>query len=199
MEMIVCGIEAKRIVDRGFLIGPYCPIYGVCSILMILLLNKYLSDPIALFVMATLICSIIEYLTSYYMEKIFHVRWWDYTHKKFDINGRICLTNSILFGLLGLFLMYMANPFIKGLIISAPNILTYIITIILFIIFVIDVSVSFNIINKFKLAVDDVRKDYTEEISKKVQEVLRNRSKLSKRLVNAFPNININNIKKRGD
>ena len=200
MEVIVCSFHEKKLVNRGFLIGPYCPIYGVCSILMILLLNKYLNDPIALFVMATLICSIIEYLTSYLMEKLFHVRWWDYTHMKFNINGRICLSNSILFGALGLLLMYIINPFLKTSILLIPNIVIYVISTVLFIIFSVDVCVSFNVINKFKLTVDNVKKDYTEEISKKVRETLYKKSLLIKRLANAFPNIHIiNKNKKRGN
>ena len=70
MEMIVTVIEDKEVVNRGFLVGPYCPIYGVCTIAMILLLNK-VTNPILLFILSIIICSIGEYLTSYILEKIF--------------------------------------------------------------------------------------------------------------------------------
>ena len=103
MEMIVTLITDKEIVNRGFLIGPYCPIYGTCSILMILLLNR-ITDSILLFVLSIIICSVGEYLTSYLMEKIFKARWWDYSRMKFNLNGRICLRNCLFFGILG-FLM----------------------------------------------------------------------------------------------
>lgn len=114
MEVVCKLIQYKKFVDRGFLIGPYCPIYGVGALLITFFLNKYVQDPVVLFVMAVVVCGILEYLTSYFMEKIYHARWWDYSSKKFNINGRICLSNLIAFGILGMFIMYISNPFLIG-------------------------------------------------------------------------------------
>ncbi len=75
MEVICKLIQYKKFVDRGFLIGPYCPIYGVGALLITFFLNKYVQDPVVLFVMAVVVCGILEYLTSYFMEKIYHARW----------------------------------------------------------------------------------------------------------------------------
>lgn len=191
IEIIVCSYQQQKVVDRGFLIGPYCPIYGFSSLLMIFSLNKYIDDPLALFVMATLICTIMEYLTSYFMEKIFHARWWDYTHMKFNINGRVCLTNSIGFGVLGLILMYLINPLVSHLLNSIPNVLFIIIALILLIIFITDVIISFNIITKLKITGDKISKDKTEEITRMVKETIKNKSRLYNRLINAFPDIKI--------
>ena len=189
VEVIDTYIIKRKFVNRGFLIGPYCPIYGYGSILMIIFLNKYLQDPIALFVMAVFICSILEYFTSYIMEKLFKARWWDYSNRKFNINGRICLETLIPFGIGGCFIMYILNPFI----VSILNIINFkilnILTILLFIIFIIDNIVSFNIILNVKNITSSIRKDSTEEITKMVKDVLRNKSILSKRLVNAFPHL----------
>ena len=69
MEVICKLIQYKKFVDRGFLIGPYCPIYGVGALLITFFLNKYVQDPVVLFVMAVVVCGILEYLTSYFMEK----------------------------------------------------------------------------------------------------------------------------------
>ena len=77
IEVIYTFITDKKIVNRGFLIGPYCPIYGVGCLLIIILLKKYTDDFIVLFIMSMLICSLLEYLTSYVMEKLFNARWWD--------------------------------------------------------------------------------------------------------------------------
>ena len=74
MEVIGKLIQYKRFINRGFLVGPYCPIYGTGAILITFLLKKYVSDPFALFVMAILVCGTLEYLTSYFMEKIYHAR-----------------------------------------------------------------------------------------------------------------------------
>ena len=88
MEIIDNIIVKHKIVNRGFLLGPYCPIYGFGCLSLIFFLSNYKSDPIILFFMAIVICSILEYSTSYIMEKLFKLRWWDYTDKKFNINGR---------------------------------------------------------------------------------------------------------------
>lgn len=187
VDIIGDYLQNERIVNRGFLIGPYCPIYGTGALLIIIILSKYSNDLLVLFIMSVLVCSILEYLTSYVMEKLFHTRWWDYKTMSFNINGRVCLSNSIIFGLLGVLLVYFINPFIYNLIIKIPNVLFVIILGILFLIFITDVIISFNIITKIKVTADNLRKDSTEEISKKVREILSNKSILSRRLVNAFP------------
>ena len=122
MEVTKTLIDKKKFVNRGFLIGPYCPIYGFGALLITFLLKKYTADPIALFIMAIVVCGILEYLTSYFMEKIFHARWWDYSQKKYNINGRVCLDTIIPFGLLGMFIMYVSNPFLIEKLESLPEI-----------------------------------------------------------------------------
>ncbi len=185
----ICGnyIDVKEFKNRGFLIGPYCPIYGVASIFMLYFLSKYQNDIIVLFVMSVLVCSVIEYFTSYIMEKLFHARWWDYSKIPFNINGRICIPYSIIFGVLSLLLVEFINPFVVNILITIPKIALITGGIILFILFAVDVIVSFSIINKLKITADNIRKDKTEEITKKVREVLSKKSILFRRLLNAFP------------
>lgn len=188
IEEIDILILQKKVVNRGFLIGPYCPIYGFGSLFIILFLNKYLDDPIVLFFMTMISCGILEYLTSFIMEKIFKTRWWDYSDEKFNINGRICLETLVLFGIGGLVISYLAQPFIMSILTLIPANILNIIAIILSIIFIIDNIVSFKIILNFKLVATNIRKDYTEEITAKVREVLKKKSIFSNRLVKAFPN-----------
>lgn len=183
MEVVITLIKERKIVDRGFLIGPYCPIYGTGCLLLITLLNKYKNDPLTLFIMTILVCSILEYTTSYVMEKLFKARWWDYTRFKFNINGRICAETMILFGILGVLVVYYLNPFLLK-IINTNTILFTIMTII----FITDVSISFGIITNLKTTINDITKDSTEEITKKVRETLKQRSYFHKRLIKAFPN-----------
>ena len=109
-----CILE-KKIIDRGFLIGPYCPIYGCGTLGMILYLEQYKDNIITVFFLAVIICSILEYLTSYLMEKIFNARWWDYSDEKFNLNGRICGKNALLFGLGGVIIIYIAHPLLKNI------------------------------------------------------------------------------------
>lgn len=186
MEMIACYFSTKKWVDRGFLIGPICPIYGCGCILIILLLTKYIDDPFVLFVMAMLICSLLEYFTSYIMEKLFKARWWDYSHKKYNINGRVCLDNILAFGILGLLMMFVINPFIVKMLGYVNVKILNIISLVLFIVFIVDLVVSLKIISSFKNVAKSIHKDSTEEITKKVKEILSKRGKLYKRLVSAF-------------
>lgn len=198
IEVTCKKIESGKFVNRGFLIGPYLPIYGCGGVIITLSLNKYYDSPITLFVMAMFICAILEYVTSYILEKLFNARWWDYTKYKFNINGRICLETMIPFGLLGCLIIYILNPiFQKFLSLMSDNTIN-VLSIILFIIFVSDLLISVKVMSKFKNITMQFRnKDNTEEITKKVKETLQKDSFLSKRLVDAFPGVKavISNIK----
>ena len=80
MEVCCKLWQFHRFINRGFLIGPYCPIYGFGAVLVTALLSPYAGSPAAVFVLAMVVCGTLEYLTSYLMEKLFHARWWDYSH-----------------------------------------------------------------------------------------------------------------------
>ena len=191
IEIINEFITEKRYVNRGFLIGPYCPIYGCGAIFMIVLLTRYLGDPIVLFIMAIVICFILEYFTSYIMEKIFKARWWDYADRKYNINGRVCLETLVPFGIGGLIIMYLVNPFIMSIITKIPILTVKIISMILFVIFILDISISFNIIFKFRNITKKQERDNTAEITVKVKEILSKKSWFGKRLIKSFPGLKI--------
>ena len=189
LEVIEQPLQHKKIVNRGFLVGPYCPIYGWGALTITILLKRYLYDPIALFVFALIICSILEYATSYVMEKLFKARWWDYSNKKFNINGRICLETMIPFGLLGVFISYVSNPFFITIYETIDETALDIITIILFIIFLADNIISSKVISNVTIEGRKFAKDNTEEITRKVREVLLNKDWLTRRLMEAYPNL----------
>lgn len=202
VETAFVSIQNKKFVDRGFLIGPYCPIYGFGGLAITLFLKNHISYPIIIFLMAVIMCGLIEYFTSYLMEKIFKARWWDYSHRKYNINGRVCLETLIPFGLLGCFVTYISNPFLlKNLnLLSQTNLI--IISSIVGFIFLIDIIISFNVISAVKSTVSNINKgaikDNTEEISKKVKEILKSKSLLGKRLMEAYPDLQAI-IKKKKD
>lgn len=196
IEVIYTFIVDKKIVNRGFLIGPYCPIYGVGCLLIIILLKKYTDDFIVLFIMSMLICSVLEYLTSYIMEKLFNARWWNYSNRKFNINGRVCLETLIPFGIFGSFILLVVNPFVVSIFSKIPNNIFKVIAILIFIIFVIDEVVSYIIINKLNISTSEITIDNTEEITQKVKEYISKNSKLGKRLMKSFPDLKIKQLKK---
>ncbi len=193
MEVTLQIIQKHKFADRGFLIGPYCPIYGCGGLLITLFLSGLHDHPVALFSMAILISGILEYATSYIMEKIFHARWWDYSENKYNINGRICLETIIPFGILGVLLIYMINPLILGNLAKLPENVINIIAICVAIIFAVDNIISFKVIYNVRSTTKkfdkENPKDDTEEISKKVKEFLSGKSILNRRLINAFPKL----------
>lgn len=192
METTSISIRNKKFVNRGFLIGPVCPIYGYGVVLVSLLLQKYQNDIIVTFFMSIIICGFLEYFTSYFMEIIFKARWWDYSQRKFNINGRICLETLIPFGIAGTFILYIANPFIMKYINMIPELGLHIFTVVFLLIYVTDMIVSFKIILNLKEMTKEF-KDNTIEISTKVKKIIRKKLFLYRRLARAFPKIQ-NNI-----
>lgn len=189
LEVILSLIQKHKFVDRGFLLGPYCPIYGWGALLITSLLKNYLSNFIVIFILATVICMILEYITSFLMEKIYKTRWWDYSQMKYNINGRICLETAIPFGIGALIIMYIVHPCILFTLGMLSDSTIIIISCIVFVIFLVDNVISFNVISKFKNTQLKLKKDNTEEITAKVRNYLMEQSKLTKRLSNAFPNM----------
>lgn len=109
-EVIYCSIKDKKFTNRGFLFGPICPIYGTGAISMLLALSWCKKWPVVVFLLGVVVCDIVEYLTSVIMEKLFHARWWDYSKKKFNLHGRICLEHSCYWGIFSVLLIYLIHP-----------------------------------------------------------------------------------------
>ena len=193
MEVTLQLVQKHKFSKRGFLIGPYCPIYGCGGVLITLTLSNLSSHPVALFSTAILICGVLEYLTSYLMEKIFNARWWDYSNNKFNINGRVCLETIVPFGILGLVLIYVINPFVFDNLSKIPTNVLNIIAIIVATLFTLDLIISLTVISNVKKATKkfdkENPKDSTDEISRKVREFLKSKSPLNRRLVEAFPEL----------
>lgn len=185
-------VSDRKFINRGFLIGPYCPIYGWGAILMTLLLKRYYNDPFTLFIMNILICSILEYVTSYVLEKLFSTRWWDYSNKHFQINGRICLETMIPFGLFGLFIIYISNPFFLSIIDLMTPITLISLSVILFIVFLIDSCFSLQIMSSLPNLSSHIKTDSTEKITKQVkEEIIKRNKRFQKRLIFAFPKLEV--------
>ena len=193
IEVVNSLIIEKKFINRGFMLGPYCPIYGISSIIMIFYLNQYKNNIITVFLLAVVVCSIMEYIVSYFMEKLFNARWWDYSTRKFNINGRVCLINAFLFGLLGVLLVYIINPILMNILLKLKPFILITINIVLMLTFIADYIISMNVTYKLKNTIKKIKKDNTEEISTKVKELLENKL-LNRRILKAFPNFKENII-----
>lgn len=115
-ECIYCSVPQKQFVNRGFLTGPVCPVYGFGALLVLFLLRPFSAQPVMLFISGIVITSVLEYITSVILEKLFHMKWWDYSEHSLNINGRVCLLNSMLFGVMSVILVLFIHPRVGHLI-----------------------------------------------------------------------------------
>ena len=192
IEVIGKFITKGRFINRGFLIGPYCPIYGSGALLMTLLLTRYVDDKFVLFIMAIVLCSVLEYVTSFVMEKMFHIRWWDYSNYKFNINGRICLETMIPFGILGVLAISYINPLVFEFFDRISIGTLRFCSIVLLILYIVDNILSFRIICGLNDITENIKSDSTEKVTAQVKKVIIDGNKaLYSRLIMAFPRIQI--------
>ena len=147
---------------------------------------------LVLFILTMFTCSLLEYITSFLMEKIFKLRWWDYSQMRFNINGRICLETMTPFSILGVLAIKYATPFFITNINKLPEKTILIISIILITLFIIDVIISLIIVFKLKFVSKNLKNDFyvyeriiesfpnlTKSLKEKALK-LRNKSKISK-------------------
>lgn len=108
-ESVLCSVSERRWINRGFLNGPYCPVYGFGAVLNILIMDG-INNIFILFYLSTVTACTLEYFTSWLMEKLFQARWWDYSGHKYNLNGRISLEGAIVFGTFSVLLIRLIHP-----------------------------------------------------------------------------------------
>ena len=143
LESVYCSIGEKKIINRGFLTGPLCPIYGTAAIVMaVLIYNPFKDKPLLVFLLGIIFCDIVEYITSYVMEKLFAARWWDYTYEFMNLNGRICLKHSLYWGVISVVFVKTIHPAVERLYEKINGDYIYYVFAVVMIIFVIDLTNS---------------------------------------------------------
>jgi len=200
-EVVYCSVVDKYFEwNRGFLLGPYVPIYGVGTVVIIYLLRDYYHDPKALFALSFLICTILEYITSFVMERLFKVRWWDYSTIPFNINGRVCLLNSVLFGVAGVIVVYFLRPLVLNVFNFIPHAAMISIATFCEIIFFTDLFVTLGTLISIRVTLTKMKmikknvpenesKDGTEKTKDQIVERIRKNVTLYNLLLKAFPYI----------
>lgn len=197
MEVSLKYIQFHRFINRGYLIGPYCPIYGCGVVAMTVLVEEVLRGRGSfgdVFLAGMVVCGALEYFVSWSMEKLFHARWWDYSKKPMNLHGRIWIGNIILFGLGSVIVIKFANPILmivlnawssRRLIGSAVFVVCLLIA---------DNIISGKMMNVVKREIDATEigvTDNTEEISSKIRELLLGKNILIRRINSAYPNLKI--------
>lgn len=170
-EVIYCSVGQRRLVNRGFLFGPWLPIYGFGGLIVVIFLDPLSPYPIAVFICAFLLTSVLEYFTSWLLERIFSVKLWDYSRMKVNINGRVCLLNSTLFGIMGLAAEYIVQPFMSRIAHSIPSAYLHPLAMLISIAFSVDTTFSVIKMASFKEGLRRFRA-YRKEMEARIAELV---------------------------
>lgn len=141
-EGFYVGRAYSTFLNRGFLHGPWLPIYGLGGTAMIALLSASRDKPIFVFTMAAAISGVLEYVASSLLEMIYHTRWWDYSSRFLNVDGRVCFSNLILFGLAGLCAVYIVDPFLRKFFVKRESYMFYRILLLICALFLVDLLFS---------------------------------------------------------
>lgn len=208
LEVVYHIFTEKKFINRGFLHGPLCPIYGSCGALLAYFVKPVQHNYILVFLVGAVIASIVEYIAGYVLEHLFGARWWDYSQEKFNLKGYICLKFSLIWGFISIFILNIVQPRIEGFVASIPHTLFQAFFVVLMILFVADFCLTINdlitfkkllgelnyIANGFKENFKGMKKEFVEEARlnnlKKYENSARRRlSRRHKNLLKAYPNI----------
>ena len=161
-EVVYCSVPKKHFVNRGFLFGPYLPIYGFGATFVIVLLEPFYDSWPMVMILSAVITSVLEYITSFLLEKIFKVKLWDYSTYPLNLNGRICALNSTLFALLSLFIIYVINTPVYSFLSSLNPTLVQILSLLVTAVMSADAALAVNKMSQFQHAMKEIAKARSE-------------------------------------
>ncbi len=217
VEVSFAAATLGKFVNRGFLQGPFCPIYGFGVTSVILALTPFKNNIFILFILSVILTSVLEFITGFMLEKLFNLKWWDYSNMKFNIKGYISLYFSLIWGVSCVIVIYIIHPLILALINIIPKFIGTIFLAVIFLIIAADVTVTIIEILKFKknlkiikeienkmvLISDTIGQNISEQVIKvkkhsinelaelknKYENILKEDSHLFNRLSIAFPKL----------
>lgn len=186
-EVIYCSIPEKKFINRGFLNGPVCPVYGFGALFVIYIMGWLnIDSPTLIFIFGGVIASIIEFIADILLEYVFHTRLWNYSNRRFNIKGRVCLLNSTLFATLSLVLLEIIHPSIVRFVNSFSNLAIILASSLFLLVFIVDISltvravVNLNITLKNMNILEKLKKEFNKKEFK---------PKRLRRLIEAFPQL----------
>lgn len=168
LETIYATFKKGKFVNRGFLNGPFCPIYGFGVLTLIIFLYPLRDNIIVLFLGSIILTSILEYITGFLLEKFFHATWWDYSENKFNIKGRICLRFSIYWGIFSVIVLKIIHPHVNNLVLFIPKRLGIILSFILISYFIADIVITVTSIIQLNALLEQLH-EISDEIKSKVE------------------------------
>ena len=171
-EVSYAALDLGKFVNRGFLNGPYCPIYGFGVLIVIGVLTPLKENILILFAGSFLLTSVLEYFTGWILEKVFHNKWWDYSEFPFNIRGYVCLKFSVLWGLACSFIMLVLHPIIYKFVKVFPKTVGIILLVIIFTAFTVDLVFTVSTNRRLKI-IDEVAgklREISDEIGENIYE-----------------------------
>lgn len=192
IEVVLKYRQYGRFINRGFLSGPWLPIYGSGAVfitLSVVGIAGFDSSIGTTFVISFIVCGALEYMASYVMEKRFHARWWDYSQKPMNLHGRVWIGNLILFGIGGVIIIKVTNPIFTSLLYQINVHGREVAATILSIIIVSDFIMSHFVMKLVRLGIETSEADSTEAMNKEVRKLFEDRNYFYKRFVDAYPDV----------
>lgn len=183
-EVTLSSLREKKLVNRGFLFGPWIPIYGVGTLLILIFTFSVKKNLTLTFLVSMLVCSFLEYFTSWAMEKIFNIKWWDYSKTdKYNLNGRICLRNCLAFGIGGSLIVFQFHPLVESFVSGIFLPLKTSIIFIFLILFILDLIASNYAVIKVKKTLDfgKIVGDQTNEVKRAARKIIKELFKKKRR------------------
>lgn len=188
-EAAMAAVHRRKFVNRGFVSGPICPVYGAGAAAVAVFLPELKDQLFFLFLGGMIVTTFVEYLTGRLLELIFHRKWWDYSDQRFNLDGYVCLKNSAVWGLCSVLMICFFDPLLCRLLVLIPRLAGDILLWILGVLLVIDAVGSGVAVLGLKKKQSRITQ-ITEELHK-TSKVLENAltTRIQKRMVKAFPNI----------
>lgn len=191
VECIYAAINKKTFVNRGLLAGPFCPVYGIGMVFIATFLRELIDEPLVLFIASTVVAGFVEWVSGIFIEKAFGRRMWDYSDKKFNLNGYTCLQYALLFGLCATLSMVFIFPWLEKWFAWVPKIIIEVVFLILFGIIIIDFVGTAAVLLKIKKNIRLV-----PEVTERLEDISSRMNKgivdlVAKRMELAFPQMRI--------
>ncbi len=194
VEVCFAAVHHRKFVNRGFVNGPLCPIYGFGAILLMLFLPDLTSNVFFLFLGGAILSTTLEYITGIALEKIFHQKLWSYSKIRYNIGGYVCLRYTLLWGLMSVLTMLFTNPFLCRILALVPSIIAHIVLICLSVLLLLDFLTTAMVILGMKIQAKQLA-----QLSKGIQhtsKLLENTltKQIQMRMERSFPSIKMDTI-----
>lgn len=184
IESAIVSVEEKRFVNRGFLRSPFLPLYGFGAIVILFVSIPVRDNPFLVYLFGMIGTTVLEYFTGWLMEQLFKVKYWDYSKQKFNLKGRICVTSSLFWGVLSLFLTEVLHKPVEAFVLGMDRNLELIIVMVISALFVSDLIYSFKTaldVSRIYAKIEEIKKEY-EELREQLETKWEDKVEASERL-----------------